>query len=76
MNEQPTTTPATPAPTTPQTPEPAPGTPENEGRFHRYRSSRVPWYVHVLWLLFWVFAVAYVLRYLLPAIKVEFLSPP
>jgi hypothetical protein len=43
---------------------------------YRSSSSRVPWFVHVLWLLFWIFAVAYVLRYLLPAIKVEFLSPP
>ncbi len=75
MSEQPTTA-ITPTPPAPAAPEQAPGTPEREGRFHRYQSSRVPWYVHVLWLLFWIFAVAYVLRYLLPAIKVEFLSPP
>jgi hypothetical protein len=65
MNEQP-----------PTTSEPAPGTAEAEGRYHRYWGSRIPWFVHLLWILFWIFAVAYVARYLLPAIKTAFPSSP
>lgn len=47
-----------------------------EGRFHTYVTHRIPWYVRFIWLLFWVFAVAYVIRYLFPALQVEISNPP
>lgn len=50
--------------------------PEQEGRFHRYVGSTIPWYVHVIWVLFWCFAVYYVVQYLLPMLQSEIASPP
>jgi hypothetical protein len=51
-------------------------TPEAEHRHHHYVGYHIPWYVHVLWITFWAFAIYYTLRYLLPAIRTEWLAPP
>ena len=50
--------------------------PETEHKHHYYVGNRIPWYVHLIWVLFWCFAVYYVLRYLFPDIQVHFPSPP
>lgn len=50
--------------------------PDIEGRFHRYISNKIPWYVHLMWVLFWIFVASYVLTYLLPALKTELVNPP
>jgi hypothetical protein len=55
---------------------PEANTPEAEHQTHRYIGNRIPWYVHLIWVLFWVLAVYYSLRYILPAIQREFLTPP
>jgi hypothetical protein len=47
-----------------------------EARYHNYESSRIPWYVRLVWLLFWVFAVYYTLQNLFPALRIEMTSPP
>jgi hypothetical protein len=52
------------------------GSPQAEGSFHTYHSSRIPWYVRLLWLAFWVFAVAYTVKYLFPGLQSELLAPP
>ena len=49
---------------------------EIEHQFHHYTGNRIPWYVRLLWILFWVFAVYYTLSYLFPALRVELTSPP
>jgi len=49
---------------------------DEEHRHHTYVGHRIPWYVRLIWLLFWCFAIYYVLRYLFPSMQVEFLSPP
>jgi len=49
---------------------------ETEHQHHRYVSNRIPWYIHLLWILFWSFAVIYIVVYLFPAIRSELLSPP
>lgn len=65
-----------------ETPTPADAGPADassarrEGQFHTYVGNRIPWYVRLLWLLFWAFAVAYVIRYLFPALQIEISSPP
>jgi hypothetical protein len=51
-------------------------TPEAENKNHRYVGHEVPWYIHLMWVLFWLFAIGYVLRYVFPAIQSELLSPP
>ena len=51
-------------------------TPVEEGRFHTYIGNEIPWYVRVGWIIFWVASAAYVLRYLLPALQREIITPP
>ena len=45
---------------------------ETEHRFHNYTTNRIPWHVRLIWLVFWVFAVYYTIRYLFPDIQFEF----
>ena len=49
---------------------------EIEHQFHHYTGNRIPWYVRLMWIGFWVFAVYYVIRYLFPNLQIELLSPP
>lgn len=49
---------------------------EAEHKEHRYIGNQIPWYVHLIWVTFWLFAVIYTLIYLLPALRTELLSPP
>lgn len=51
------------------------GSPENESRFHTYSSHTIPWYVRVMWLCFWIFAISYAISNFLPAIQTELLTP-
>ncbi len=53
-----------------------PASPDQELRFHTYVSHTIPWYVRMIWLVFWIFAIAYAISFFLPAIQVELLSPP
>jgi len=50
--------------------------PEAEHKNHRYTGYVIPWFIHMLWVLFWIFAIGYMLRYLFPAIQGELKSPP
>ena len=47
----------------------------HEGRFHSYVGRRIPWYVHLGWIVFWSFALYYIVMYLLPALQHEIVSP-
>lgn len=51
-------------------------TPEADLRYHTYVSNTIPWYVRLIWLVFWAFAIAYSISNFLPAIQTELLSPP
>ena len=42
---------------------------EVENRFHTYVGNRIPWYVRMIWLCFWIFAVYYVISYLFPDLQ-------
>ena len=50
--------------------------PEEENKNHRYLGSDIPWYVHVMWVAFWLFAITYTLVFLLPRLPSEIMSPP
>lgn len=52
-------------------PEIEPQTAETEHEFHNYTGNQIPWYVRLIWLLFWVFAIYYTIKYLFSAIQVE-----
>jgi hypothetical protein len=42
-----------------------------EHQYHQYRGNRIPWYVRLMWIGFWCFAVYYIIQYLLPALPIE-----
>jgi hypothetical protein len=50
--------------------------PEAEQRHHDYATNRIPWWVRAVWIGFWIFAIAYAVRYLIPAIQLELLERP
>lgn len=53
-----------------------PGSPDAEGQFHTYRTNKIPIAVHLIWILFWTGAVYYLVNYMLPALRVELITPP
>jgi hypothetical protein len=57
-------------------PEVETGSAQQEHQYHQYAGRIVPWYVHMIWILYWCFAVYYTLRYVLPSIGTELLAPP
>ncbi|MFK7820268.1 MAG: hypothetical protein AB8G99_16215 [Planctomycetaceae bacterium] len=51
-------------------------TAEEEHRFHHYTGNMIPWYVRLIWVGFWVFAIYYAITYMLPTMQEELVSPP
>ena len=49
---------------------------DDELNYHTYSSHVIPWYVRLMWLIFWIFAIGYSIKYFLPAFQSELLSPP
>ena len=60
----------------PDVPPVSEGAAEVEHRYHHYTGNRIPWYVRLLWVFFWVFAIYYSLTYLFPALRIELAAPP
>lgn len=44
---------------------------EADESFHNYVGNQIPWYVRLIWLGFWTFAIVYTIRFLFPAIQIE-----
>jgi hypothetical protein len=55
---------------------PEPRTPIEENRHHTYVGTKIPWYVRLMWVAFWVMAITYVITYLLPMLQRELAAPP
>jgi hypothetical protein len=51
-------------------------TAEHEGRQLTYVSNVIPWFIRLMWLAFWIFAIAYSVKFFLPAIQKELVTPP
>ncbi len=45
---------------------------KEEGKFHTYATHRIPWYVHALWISFWLAWIWYVVQYVIPSVKSYF----
>ena len=60
----------------PQRDQTDPDSAEAEHHYHNYTGTRIPWYVHLIWVLFWCFACYYVIRYVFPDLNTEIFSPP
>ncbi|MDX1961581.1 MAG: hypothetical protein SFX18_00420 [Pirellulales bacterium] len=43
--------------------------PQAEGEYHDYVTNRIPWYVRLVWVGFWIFAVYYTVKYLFPDLQ-------
>ena len=43
-----------------------------ENRFHTYVGNRIPWYVRLIWVCFWIFAIYYTITYLFPDLQTIF----
>lgn len=56
--------------------EPADMTAQAEHQHHRYVGHRIPWFVRLMWVGFWAFAIYYTVEYLFPALQTELLAPP
>ena len=44
---------------------------EAEDRYHHYSGNVIPWYVRLMWIGFWTFAIVYAIRYFVPALQLE-----
>lgn len=44
---------------------------EVEHQYHQYSGNDIPWYVRLIWILFWIFAIYYTIQYLFPALQTE-----
>jgi hypothetical protein len=51
-------------------------TPEQENTYHQYTGNAIPWVVRGIWILFWCYAITYVVLWLLPSLQSELLAPP
>ena len=51
-------------------------TPEQENTYHHYTGNAIPWFIRGIWIVFWCYAITYVVVWLLPALQSELLSPP
>lgn len=47
-----------------------------EHKFHDYRGNRIPWYVRLIWLGFWIMAIYYIVNWTFPTLQIELTSPP
>lgn len=48
------------------------GLAEHEGQFHRYASNDIPWWVRAMWICYWIGALYYATRYLVPMVRAYF----
>ncbi len=48
------------------------GLAEHERQFHRYVSNDIPWWVRAMWIGYWIGAISYVTRYLIPMVRATF----
>jgi hypothetical protein len=44
-------------------------TPDEEGRFHTYTTHRIPLFVRLIWICFWIGLVWYIIRYAIPSAR-------
>jgi len=47
-----------------------------EHTYHHYTGNAIPWFLRGIWIIFWCYAIMYVVLWLLPSLQSELLSPP
>lgn len=53
-----------------------PSTAGDESRHLTYTSNVIPWFIRLMWVVFWIFAIGYAISFFLPAIQRELVTPP
>ena len=53
-----------------------PNSAEVEHQYHNYTGNVIPWYVRLIWIGFWVFAIYYTVQFLFPAVRIELFPAP
>ncbi len=43
--------------------------PKQDRRYHTYTTHRIPWYIRVMWLCFWIGMIWYIVTYAIPMAK-------
>ncbi len=47
-----------------------------EARHLTYTSNVIPWFIRLMWVVFWIFAIWYAVSFFLPAIQRDLVTPP
>jgi hypothetical protein len=47
-----------------------------ESIYLQYSGNVIPWFVRLIWIIFWCCAIAYAVTWLLPALQSELTAPP
>lgn len=42
---------------------------QQEGQYHNYTTHRIPWFVRIIWIGFWIGLVWYLVKYAIPSAK-------
>jgi len=43
--------------------------PQQDAEFQTYSTHRIPWYVRVMWVAFWLGLIWYVIKFAIPSAK-------
>jgi|CXWL01.1.fsa_nt_gi hypothetical protein len=43
--------------------------PQQDSEFHTYVTHRIPWYVRVMWIVFWIGLIWYVIKFAIPSAR-------
>jgi hypothetical protein len=49
-------------------------TAEQEHTYHHYTGNAIPWFVRGIWIVFWCYAITYVILWFIPSLQSELLS--
>lgn len=49
---------------------------EKEHTFHHYTGNKIPAFVHMMWVVFWIVMIFYALSWVFPTMQTELVSPP
>lgn len=44
-------------------------TPDQDSTYHTYTTHRIPWYIRVMWIVFWVGLIWYIVKWGIPSAK-------
>lgn len=52
--------------------ETRPAVTHEDRQFHTYTTHRIPWYVRLMWIAYWIGLIWYIIAYAIPAARSYF----